>query len=307
MQIDCLKELVGNMKIEPSVSHQRLTIIPITMKESAPIDYLLLPEAQEKEAVQVEEVSNEGSVPTLNLVNRGEEPVFVPDGMLLIGGKQNRTVNISLIVGGGSKTEIPVSCVEQGRWRNAGRSHSSADISDTMLRKMMCLDSSESLARAMRVKVDQQKVWNHVEESLQLSDLRSPTISYAALYDDLETQTAEFADKLKPPRNACGVVGLLDGRILSLDIYDKAKTLQQLWPQLLRGYLVESLRRKQLETEPSDVELFLRQALSKDGVAYQSVGIGTTIRLKADNSDGAALMCNNQLVHLAVFSSSISA
>src|SRR5207249_1949999 len=57
-----------------------------------------------------------GSVPRLKVVNRAELPVLLVDGEELIGARQNRVLNTSMLLKEKSETEIPVSCTEQGRW-----------------------------------------------------------------------------------------------------------------------------------------------------------------------------------------------
>lgn len=56
-------------------------------------------------------------VPEVVIVVKGEKPVLITEGEVLVGGWQNRTVNISLLLEAGKKHRIPVSCVEQERWR----------------------------------------------------------------------------------------------------------------------------------------------------------------------------------------------
>src|SRR5690606_1658034 len=65
---------------------------------------------------EVTGVSEAGAVPHLRLLNRGAGQVFLLDGEELAGAKQNRILNLSLLVPGGTALDIPVSCVEQGRW-----------------------------------------------------------------------------------------------------------------------------------------------------------------------------------------------
>jgi hypothetical protein len=62
--------------------------------------------AEAGEAVTIEEVSEGGDVPTVLLL----------DGEELIGAKQNRVLNTTVLVAAHSRLTIPVSCVEQDRW-----------------------------------------------------------------------------------------------------------------------------------------------------------------------------------------------
>ena len=81
------------------------------------VDYLLSDEAIAAGSVTVEEVSEGGSVPDLLVTNPGDSRVLFLEGEELRGAKQNRVLNTSVLVAAHSKTTIPVSCVEQGRWR----------------------------------------------------------------------------------------------------------------------------------------------------------------------------------------------
>jgi hypothetical protein len=78
----------------------------------------MLDEAIEKGEVRVGEVSEGGQVPYLTVENTGKVPVLILEGEELVGGKQNRIVNSSILVLAGSIIKIPVSCVESGRWDN---------------------------------------------------------------------------------------------------------------------------------------------------------------------------------------------
>src|SRR5256885_7264429 len=52
--------------------------------------------------------------------------VLLYDGEELLGAKQNRILNVTVLVAAQSKTVIPVSCVEEGRWSARSSFFSSA-------------------------------------------------------------------------------------------------------------------------------------------------------------------------------------
>ena len=54
--------------------------------------------------------------PSSRCVNPLDEDVLLYDGEELVGAKQNRILNVTVLVGAGATLPIPVSCVEQGRW-----------------------------------------------------------------------------------------------------------------------------------------------------------------------------------------------
>ena len=53
------------------------------------------------------------------------------DGEELIGAKQNRILNTTVLVAAHTEVTIPVSCVEQGRWGYRGRQFRPGDARST--------------------------------------------------------------------------------------------------------------------------------------------------------------------------------
>jgi hypothetical protein len=96
-----------------------LTIFPLFRNDPVPPEtgYTPLEEAVARGAVRVTEVGGGGAVPELRFENQGEKPVLLLDGEELIGAKQNRVVNLTILAPAKQVIVIPVSCVEAGRWR----------------------------------------------------------------------------------------------------------------------------------------------------------------------------------------------
>lgn len=107
---------VSNVRVGEPVRFQSLSVFPLFDGEHTPVEYLLSDEGIGSGSVTVEEVSEAGSVPDLLVENKGDVRVLFLEGEQLIGAKQNRVLNTSVLIAAHSKIKIPVSCVEQGRW-----------------------------------------------------------------------------------------------------------------------------------------------------------------------------------------------
>src|SRR4051812_29626447 len=102
------------------------------------LPYQTLDEALAAGTLEVTELTEGGSVPLLKVVNRGTEPVFLMAGEQLVGAKQNRILNTSLLVPAGSELTVPVSCVEAGRWGyRSAKFGSGGNMSHGKLRKLL--------------------------------------------------------------------------------------------------------------------------------------------------------------------------
>src|SRR5262249_61609992 len=109
------------------------------------LGYLTLDDALESQALKVTEVSEGGNVPTLKVVNTSGAHVFLMAGEQLIGAKQNRVLNTSLMVAPEVELPVPVSCVEQGRWAYHRRDFgSSGTSSHARLRAQMNKQANDS-------------------------------------------------------------------------------------------------------------------------------------------------------------------
>lgn len=84
-------------------------------------DYRSMPEAMARGELIVMEVSPEGVVGEVLVINRGAVPVMVLEGEEWSGGRQNRVPTRSVLVRPGIGVRVPVVCSEPGRWSYPGR------------------------------------------------------------------------------------------------------------------------------------------------------------------------------------------
>src|SRR5229473_728365 len=74
------------------------------------LDYRTLDEALLDKVLDIAEINEGGQVPTLRVANRSERMVFLMAGELLVGCKQDRVLNTSMMIPSKSKMAMPVSC-----------------------------------------------------------------------------------------------------------------------------------------------------------------------------------------------------
>ena len=144
-------------------------------------DYLVLDEALQRKLARVTEVSEGGSVPELAFENFAGRGVLLLDGEELVGARQNRILNISVLVGAQQKITIPVSCVEHGRWR-----YNSAEFASTdqALFSRARADKARHVSALLRQngsrRSEQGEVWDRVAEKSAKFSVRSGTRSMEA-------------------------------------------------------------------------------------------------------------------------------
>jgi hypothetical protein len=124
--VDAITAALDQLEVGMPIAAANLTMDPLLLSEESAPGYLTLDEALAAGLASVTEVSEAGSVPELLVKNLAKTPVLILDGEELVGAKQNRIVNLTILVAAQQTLHIPVSCVEAGRWARRSREFVSA-------------------------------------------------------------------------------------------------------------------------------------------------------------------------------------
>jgi len=94
------------LAVEPGTPHrhENLTIFPLLAKRQPDLPYLLLGDALDLGVLSIGELGS-GSVPSLVATNKGDLDVLLLDGEQLIGAKQNRITNRTIILAAMTETK----------------------------------------------------------------------------------------------------------------------------------------------------------------------------------------------------------
>ncbi len=299
-----LKDWLSGLEVLSPVTAGRLQVFGLRHPSSGRLDYLTLDEALDSKAFEVTEVDEGGEVPTLKVSNKGDSMVFIMAGEELVGAKQNRVLNVSLMVAGKSEIPVPVSCVESGRWRYRSPKFSSGGFSSHgKLRAKMAKHMAQSYRRGGRPSSDQGEVWEEVSSKLAFMQSASNTEALHQVYEDHENTLREMREKLRVPEECCGVVFAYGGKIVGVDVFDKPSTLRKLWPKLTRSYAIDAMEEtgeKALVAREAVCE-WLERAGESDAAEYKSPGLGDDLRVESNDLVGGSLIVERQPVHTELF------
>ncbi len=314
------KIYLEGMIIEPPQISGEMVLFPLKSKEKEGPDYITLSEAIEKDLIEITEVSAGGSVPELKATNKGKEAVLILDGEEIIGAKQNRVLNTTIMIGPESTIIIPVSCVERGRWSGHSlRMEKSKNFMmfSTRFKKVKSVDLS--LERERQFRADQMAIWDDIAYKAMKLEVFSPTEAMEDIYDfrekDLEAYIKPF--KLIPEQK--GLLVFIGNKAAGLDFVSREKAFAQLYQKLLRSYAIEALiaeseendigrsRKRKGETnldQPNETwaKEFLMEAARCEEKRFPSVGLGISCRYRGKRIIGAGLEVDSSIPHLAFFS-----
>jgi hypothetical protein len=300
-----LPDLFQALDVQPPHQVGGLQVFGLRCPGDGGLDYTTLDEAMQSGQFEVTEVNEGGSVPTLKVINKGDRLVFLMAGEQLVGAKQNRVLNASILVPAQRELPIPVSCVEAGRWRYSSRSFSHSDSSSHYyLRTKMSKAVTRSYKASSAPRSDQGEVWAEVSRKLARMGSHSDSAALEQTYQDYRDRLEQILQQLQPPQDCHGAVFAFGGRIAGLDLFDKPTTLAKLWPKLIRAYAIDALEEGSAEAAVSadQVKQWLTAAASVPAQPFKSPGLGDDVRLEGQGVVGAGLVVEQQPVHVELFS-----
>lgn len=292
--------MIPEIRIGTPISHGSLTVFPLFCEDHSSIDYLLSDEAMEAGSVTVGEVTDQGSVPELVVENKGDRPALFVEGEQLVGAKQNRILNTTLLVAAHAKLKIPVSCVEAGRWKRSSAFFSSSKTgSPYRLRHGLKSSVSRSLKEKLGHRSDQNKVWDDVQKQQSALGVASDTKAMSDTYDKYEEHLAQAQQEMKYVSGACGLAVAIGSQVVTADLFDKPATCQKLWDKLLSGMVLDALMEGEAQSPPdsSQVEQLVKEARNAAWMQTEAVGEGQEYRAEFNGKVGSALVLEGSLVH----------
>ena len=293
-------------RISGPVVHENLAIFFIHGKSAPGKVPLTLEEAMANGVVKVRETSN---VNQLEIENLGTDEVFVQSGDIVKGGKQDRTLMVSLLLPAKSGA-IPIAsfCVEQGRWTARGREDAknfstasaavpSREMKLAMKAPMPAAPAAETSVRQARVWDDVQKTQSRLSGNLRAS-VRSAE-SASSLQLALESEKLMDAQKgylaaLKAAGekedDIVGFIFAVNGTLNSADVYPSNGLFRKMWTKLITASVIEAIGHKDepAVAAPSIDAVTAFLAAAEAGKASEKA-LNAGVRLETREADQAYL------------------
>ena len=246
------------------------------------------------------------TVPSLRVRNPADKPVLVVEGEHFLGGKQNRAVNTSVLVPALADMELPVSCLEQGRWGRRRAARRDEEFTAAAVRAANHVGVTESMRRRGSRDGDQADVWREVDALLNRSSVESATGAAADVKRAARRRAparAAAIEKLAargPLPGQCGVIVVHGRWVAAMDLFGAPHLLAVHWSALIRSHLLESPVAGG-DPCPTRVLQVVRRFGSMSAQEAPGVGLGVEHRVANGRLVGHALTFNGALVHSAFF------
>lgn len=248
---------------------------------------------------------DQASVPTLLAHNPTETPILIVEGEHFHGGKQNRSIHVTMLIPAQAKLEIPVSCLEAGRWGRKRAYRRDAAFAPRRVRNM----GVRQVAQSMRVSGDrrgsQRAVWDAVNRNLAENRVASATAA-AADVEGAYAQDVAWSETVReladsgPLPGQCGIAVTHGRHVVAVELFGSPNLLAPHWNGLVRSYLLERPVAKGAPSAQSVLSFIRRFAFNKSEDS-PGVGLGIERRVENESMAGQALTLEGKTVHASFF------
>jgi hypothetical protein len=295
-------QALASITLGDTIEYGALAVTPLLGNDEPACEYITLDDALAAGTMAISEVSDSGSVPELSVINRGAAPVLIVDGEELVGAKQNRVINLTVLVAGARTTTIPVSCVESGRWRrNSVHFVSSPRAQFASGRAAKMAQVSQSMAEHGGRRSDQSAVWEAIADKAARMRSHSTTSAMSAIFEHHADAVDQYVSRLGTVERQRGAIFSVRGGATGLELFDRADVCRRLMPKLVRSYAIDAVEDGIDGATGAMPGEWLNRVVAADSRAFPAVGEGEDLRLQAPALVGAALVVQRRVVHLATF------
>jgi hypothetical protein len=280
-----------------SWTYQNLRVIPVRPKSlpGAKSDTSLLTRAVSMEeamkngwiTVQERGSSSTENVHWLSVYNHSNKPILFRSGALLEGGRQDRMVTKdTVMLPGVSRIDLPVMCVEEGRWSEKTKKFLFKGMANPRVRQVLDNTGNQVL------------IWREIANQLNEDSIPNKTLSYltrqnskafvagADLYMKYFQQALAESDS-----NIVGIICVSGDKVIGGDIFTQPTLFFTAVDALLVGYLEAAILKGAKPTLPDTlVKIFTDPFLQSESSQQQVL-----------RKRGKAHYFRNKIMHLVLY------
>lgn len=266
-----------------------LSLFPIYVHDGKAADVVAAVDAIRGGRLEISE-ADDATVPSLQARNSTGKKILLITGEMVFGGRQDRCVYDSMVIPPGH-VDIPVAGLEQGRWAGEPQFEARTAVANRRVRH-------GSMAGRSGTSVDQDRVWDLVEESLAGSSVINPTRTLRPLIE-AATRDVDQMVAMGPLPEQCGLALGSGDRVLGVELFGSHSLLMSYWEGLIRSFAVEHVDKYNGRPSLGQVLRFVRsggRSLTPTGETELGVrSLGYSSKLAA-----MALVLNGGLIHMSV-------
>ena len=292
---------ISELQIGEPLYFKNLTMFGLKGVDFSTIKYQTFQQASREHQYKISEINNEGHVPQLHFTNLSNIPILILDGTELVGAKQNRVLNTSILAPANQMISIPVSCCERSRWSYT----SSRDF--TFQNQSMYASARFDKVKSVNEKwtmdgyaeSDQSEVWSNIASKSKRMNVHSASESMGDFYHTYRDQIEEYVGMYKAESNDLGICAAIGDQIVLLEIFDSNITFAENLSMIIRSLAADAMEIRTHGSIPNkkNIKKFIDQFLSSEFKKLGKIGIAEQIKISHSDQIGQGLFYKSNFIH----------
>lgn len=283
-----------NLHVGSSYRYGNLTWFPVwTDAEVKPRGYTTKVSPSQVALAEKEDAQ----VPVLEISNTSDTPVLLFEGALLEGGWQHRALTRTMLVPANTRTDLPVVCVEAGRWGGARSQSFGNMMAPARVRSAIRGLSRSGSGFVTQTSPNQQRVWSEVNRYAEYVNQNDETSSLVNMRSSVDDNYRSNLPSPKALLGQRGVIVAVMGQPIALELFDHPSTLKERLESILLSFLPESLRHEYVHTPGRRARRF---ALRIEAIRVEATENEGMLRSKPDVDVATEAVTNaEELLHVS--------
>lgn len=281
-----------------------LTVIPVFGPVPV-LDYRSFAEGSGL-GVTINELDGRASVNDVVVRNPLDVGVLLYEGEEVRGAQQDRTLDQSVLVAPGAMVQVPVSCVESGRW-DGSRAGEAFSAGPTAAFPALRHAKNRAMRTSAAGRAVQSEVWDLVADRADEHEADAPTGAMRDVFEARRESVDALRAGIDRQDGQIGAVAVIAGTITVADVVGRADVFAALHDPLVSGYALDAITHldgfdPRAELPGVDaVEAFLHAALTDATARRPGVGLGEQHAFATPDAEGTRLHHEGELVALTAF------
>ncbi len=276
-----------NLKV---VKSENCTFVPLQLNNYTDLKLETFGSLSKKRQVEATEIDENGVVNKIKVRNNSSNLLILHDGEIIVGAKQNRTIDKTVILKPKETRNVDVLCVEKGRWsfRNQEFSQHNSKLSPEIR------FSKETVTNYNK----QNTVWNEIDKMYEENNQYSNTSDFCEFKKEENSKLGLEEIKSKIFNDRYNGILVTNNKIRFIEIFYNSKIYED---QITKSINTLFINNKNENNQQIEIDKYFFRLKDSNWFKEENESSLETAYLSNYQGKGRLIFFNKQILHLIFF------
>jgi len=276
-----------NLKV---VKSENCTFVPLQLNNYTDLKLETFGSLSKKRQVEATEIDENGVVNKIKVRNNSFNFLILHDGEIIVGAKQNRTIDKTVILKPKETRNVDVLCVEKGRWsfRNQEFSQHNSKLSPEIR------FSKETVTNYNK----QNTVWNEIDKMYEENNQYSNTSDFCEFKKEENSKLGLEEIKSKIFNDKYNGILVTNNKIRFIEIFYNSKIYED---QITKSINTLLINNKNENNQQIEIDKYFFRLKDSNWFKEENESSLETAYLSNYHGKGRLIFFNKQILHLIFF------